>query len=219
MMVFREFDESDLAVAKYLVLGFDHMAACADRDEEGRIRINATTLPRKAGLSWCHCGYLVSETARRALISSGLNCLKFRPTSIGDHSSVDEGENEVVEYDGRTWWELTSDVILPPLRLGDGLVLLDCEGRPVRPGDFTNGCFPREGAVQNPELRYKASELAAMPPFDIAKTFEIFGNRPYAGRPPSDDNRMTVVSQRFYQLCRSIDEKVSGRPVRIIEDE
>lgn len=218
LMILREFDESDLAACEFLQPDFGHAADAADRDEAGRIKVNATTLPRKGGLAWCHRGHLVSEAVRRGLVAAGLQRLRFLPTSIGDHSSVDEGENEVVEYDGRTWWELTTDVVLPPILLSGGLALLDCDGQPVRHGDFTNGCFLREGAVQNPELRYRASDLAALAPFDIAKTFEIFGNRPYAGRPPNDDNRLTVVSQRFYQACRSINENVHGSPVRIVEE-
>jgi hypothetical protein len=215
--IIREFDESDLSSATYIVPGFDHRHDGYSRDEQGRIKVNATTLPRKSGFTGC-VAILVSDSVRRALTSAALQGVQFRPTSIGDHSAVDEGENEVVEYDGRTWWELTTDVILPPICLGGGLSLLDCDGQPVRHGDFTNGCFLREGAVQNPELRYRASDLSAMAPFDIARTFEIFGNRPYGGLPPSDDNRLTVVSQRFYQVCRSINEKVDGSPVRIVAE-
>ena len=109
-------------------------------------------------------------------------------------------------------WELTTDLRMPPL--SDGNVLIDNDYAPYtgRPGQM---CLPREGlsvpeVLYSPvELHYSSRSLAAIEPFDLARTFEPLGQ---------SVTHQLVASQRFHQFCVAAHLRVSWQPVQVDPD-
>jgi hypothetical protein len=82
----------------------------------------------------------------------------------------------------------------------------------IRDGqDFSNGMQRSEGLFAHPELHYRKSDLERLEEFDLARTFEPFGNhRGY--------QRLfcpLVASRRFYETCVANKLKTGWAPVRI----
>jgi len=106
-------------------------------------------------------------------------------------------------------WELTTDLRMPPL--SDGNVLIDNDYAPYtgKPGQM---CLPREGlsvpeVLYSPvELHYTDRSLAAIEPFDLARTFEPLGQ---------SMTHYLVASQRFHQFCVAAHLRVSWQPVQV----
>ena len=109
-------------------------------------------------------------------------------------------------------WELTTELRMPPL--SDGNVLIDNDYAPYtgRPGQM---CLPREGlsvpeVLYSPvELHYTDRSLAAIEPFDLARTFEPLGQ---------SMTHYLVASQRFHQFCVAAHLRVSWQPVQVDSD-
>lgn len=213
LLIFREFDESDLAACEFLALHGTHR--CEDTHWENPvdpIRLVASSLSRKADLAGTgpNAGLrVVPDRVKRILETAGFLSLMLRPTEVRDGETYQQkGIPRRWEEFGEHWWHLTSDQILPPV--SPNLALFDNNGKPIR-DNFTNGCFRRDGAVVNPELRYRRVDLERTPRFDVAKTFETFGIKPH------ESGRDIVVSKRFYEFCRERKLKFDFVPVRIDE--
>ena len=146
--------------------------------------------------------YIATQRVRDALEFANLKGLKFLPVEKSYHS---------VDYDlydeEDTWWELESDLELPPV--SPSMTLETRDGRPFR-GDFTEGCLRREGFHTHTELHYRKSDLERYGPFDAARTYEHFHPRG-----PAPMSRAFVVSHRFYQICRDHGIRTRFVPVRI----
>ncbi len=109
-------------------------------------------------------------------------------------------------------WEMTTDLRMPPL--SNGNVLIDNDRAPYMglPGQM---CLVREGlsvpeSLYWPvELHYSACSLAAIEPFDLARTFEPIGQ---------NVAHYLVASQRFHQFCVAAHLRVSWQPVQVDSD-
>jgi hypothetical protein len=202
----RIYDPSDLDACEFLEL-------TAQGDEvvmKGEPRLEGRTVakigePGKADicmLGICSCTYITVQRARDALEAANLKGLKFLPV---------EKSYESIDYDlydeEDTWWELESDIELPPL--APSMTLETRDGKPFR-GDFTEGCIRREGFYTHPELHYRRADLERIGPFDAARTYEHFHPRG-----PAPLSRAFVVSQNFYRVCRNNGIKTRFVPVRI----
>lgn len=137
----------------------------------------------------------VCDRLKLSMEEAGLAHLVFLPAQVvGENaSSIREG-----------YWELTSDLRLPPLALG--LRLIDGLGGIYEKGK-SHACIVDDG-FSPPELHYRASDLARVEPFDLARTSEPIGSK--AGT--------FVASKRFYDFCKSQNLQMEWVPVRIDPD-
>lgn len=174
------------------------------RDDEGRIELNVDRLQPGVALALAHASWLVASPQIKAEIEgAGLRHAVFRPTSLAD-----EIEGPIPwEGHGDPLWELTSDLLLP--LLSPSCTLFHDDGQQFT-GDYSRGCLLKEGLFRGAELRYKASDLAGVEAFDLARTHERFGLRG-----PGDEDRRLVASRRFYEFCTGHGVGMDWIPVRI----
>lgn len=212
--LFRIYDKSDWDDAQYLELwpSGEHCITNEGRDSHGRLMLARPTLkhPRRVGLSLTAATLgvvLVTQHARDVLDRCGLHGLRFRPTVLVRGTGLREHATRPIPWDqyksSLPWWELTSDIVLPSL--SPSLDLRNWKTRqPFRPTERLTACsLPAE-------LHYRRADLAALPPFDVAHTFENFG-------PAHSPSYRTVVSKRFYDCCVAHALKSHWAPVRIDE--
>jgi hypothetical protein len=211
----REYAAADLAACEYLRIAPPpkafHMEAYR-RTEAGHIILPKWKMPRGFDVMITHLqiAYFTTERARSALEDAGLQHVVFRPAFYGPYR-LQEGETEesIAERYGRPYWELDSDFTLPPL--SPSMRFTDKNGRPWVRDDFSNGLQPREGLFSHPELHYRRSDLEDLAPFDLARTYEPFGN--YSGY--DRQNCPLIASRRFYETCVANKLKTGWVPVRI----
>lgn len=167
--------------------------------------------------------YFTPSRIKELLESSGLINLRFRPTAHVPQFAGFELNGTPVECvpeldsfirsgrrldDPVSYWEIDTDFTLPPL--SPSMSFVDSEGNSVESGDFANGFDRRDGFYTNPELHHRASDLADLPPFDLARTFE-----PFTFRRASDwFDRPLVASRRFYRFCVQNGLRTGWLPVR-----
>ena len=157
--------------------------------------------------------YVVPDHVKRVLEEGRFAGIVFRPIHLLPGLAV-TAETPVVPWDqyGEPWWELDSDISLPPL--SDSMTFTDMNGKILKNRDFSNGFHRRDGLYVHPELHYKAANLEVFGCFDLARTYEPFGNR--KGYERSDCP--LVASQKFYQFCLKHRIKTNWVPVRIDPD-
>ena len=219
-ILIRQYESQDLSSADCLEFWpevVDSVSA-EGRDAEGRLRLERPTLKeaKRAGLDFAHATMdeiLVVEPVRDRLLEGSFRHLVFRPTVLVTGRGTRPGRYTPIPWEQfkvtRPWWELTSDIKMPPL--APSADLRDPNGEhPFRPRDAQMPCRLREGFYNHAELRYRRSDLSAMEPFDVALTFENFGFS-------HTERRSTVVSKRFYQFCADHGLKGRWAPVRIEE--
>lgn len=155
--------------------------------------------------------YFVPERIKAVLQSGDLVGVRFRPTyyfPLG--MSVEDTDETVRARHGTPYWELDSDRRLPPL--SPSIVLVDDKQQAV-PHGSPGPCHPRiDGLYRSSELHYRASDLAKIGPFDLARTFEQFV--PFG----SPGDRPLIASKRFYDFCTEHRLKTGWVPVRIDPD-
>jgi hypothetical protein len=153
---------------------------------------------------------IVPDRTKRVLQHADLRRVVFHPTALVAGRTPEERE-KVIQWDkhAEPWWELTSDLILPPL--SPSVSLFDQDGNPIR-DDFSNGCYAVEGQYSSPILSYRRSDLQSIGGFDLAKTFEIFGAK------GSKDMRLFIASRKFYDFCKSNQIDAAFTPVRVEGD-
>lgn len=149
--------------------------------------------------------FVAVQRVRDALERAALGGLKFLPVEK-QYESVDY--NLYDEED--TWWELESDLELPPVAPSVQLVTRDY--KPFR-GDFTEGCQRIEDLQMYPELHYRRSDLDRFGPFDVARTHEHF-----FPKGPAPMHRAMIVSQKFYRVCYDNDFRTRFLPVHIDDE-
>lgn len=214
MRLHREYDPLDLEKSEYFELIPSSQTEGLFRNDRGEIKIDGRELQPSADfastkLSWI----IVPDRVKRLLQQSDLHHIAFRPTVlVGGLLAKDHKEPVPWEVYGEPWWELTSELILPPL--SPSVDLRDANGQPLPYGsnNFSNGCHLREGLYSHPELHYPKRDLQAIEPFDAALTYEPFGNK---GVPL--DWRKLVVSRRFREVCLEHEWNTDWVPVRIDE--
>jgi hypothetical protein len=101
-------------------------------------------------------------------------------------------------------WEMGSHVVLP--KLSNTHELIHALKKPFT-GDYSRPVFVREPpfARRSAEFHYRQSDLRALEPFDLARTFEFYHTERHA----------LVASQRCYQFCHKRRLPINWQPVRI----
>jgi len=157
--------------------------------------------------------YVVSAKVYKALLSGGFSDLlwrqaKLRPSGTPPDERRSEYQKKINPPKRGPWWELRSELVLPPL--APSMPLFHTDHTPFT-GDFSKGCWRQDGLYTHAELRYRAADLEAFGPFDLAHTYEMFEAL------PREYDRPLVASQRFYQYCLKHGIETSWQPVRIEE--
>ena len=150
----------------------------------------------------------VTNDLRLKLQQAKLSHLSFRETLIEDDEEAEERYSEGIKERPEIldpFWELTSDLILPPMSPDSKFV--DHDGQPFT-GDLSKGCFLYDGFLHDPDPHYLAGSLDLASPFDLALTNERFGN--YEGV----SYRRLIASKGFYNFCVSNHLKMNWIPVR-----
>jgi len=214
----RKYDDADYDRAEYLELSpdiSDHTISDVDRDEHGRLRLRRKSVKSsKLDFGRAVLGYIVvPERVKTILEAQDLKHLAFKPTVAVKGIGLAEERCTPMSWESvgiPPWWELTSDLTLPPL--SPSMDLRDDLGNHVTREDAAMGCVPKDGFYNHPELHYRRADLAQAERFDVARTFESFGPRSPIQRPS------IIVSQRFYQTCARHGLKTEWVPVRVDED-
>jgi hypothetical protein len=205
----RKYVRSDLEACSHLLFNGVSMIEGLFRDDEGRIKLTRSHLKRRStDRVLCACApawIVVPSRTREVLESFSPAHVVFRPTVLVNRIGSDQRYYSWDSF-GDPWWEVDSDLILPPMAASMDIV--DNDGRPMR-GDDSNGCFIRDGIVSPVEPHYARGALEYPGPFDLACTHERLGIH------PADDSRLKVASKRFYLICREHGIKASWVPVRV----
>jgi hypothetical protein len=193
----RYYDEADLQSSRFLELGFtpDHPPMkCEYRNDRGELILKRYP-NRHITYAISSCFTVITDDVRQAMETEGLATEAiFLPT-------------ERIERPNTPVWELRSRRTLPPV--APSMTLYESDWRTQFQGDYDRVCVRTEGLYLQAELHYRAKDIEAMGPFDLAHTKERFGGCPF------DEYRPLVVSSRFYGMCRRHKFKGGFTPVRI----
>jgi len=203
----REYSKKDLTDAPYLSPQFARsFGAYEERNEDGLLKKHAQDIQPKSliGGSWGGAVFIALEL--KALIEDEdfLGAKIQRIELTGMPSKATEGK----------FRELTSTITLPPMSprmaffasAGAGEIQ-EVDADYPKPSILREGRDLPEILVDIPALHYSKSDLADMPAFDIALTYEQFGqNKPH-----------TVFSQRFYQFCLQHKLPIGWIPIYVDE--
>jgi len=148
---------------------------------------------------------------KRILDVEELLGLAWRPVDYWPSGSELEPRESLLKRIGRPFWELDSEIDLPPV--ADTVELRDEEKSVVVPGTRRVGVYLIDGEYARPELHYKASQIAALGPFDIGRTYENFGTS--AAAEYRRDRSKIVVSARFFTACQAHGLQADWLPVHI----
>jgi hypothetical protein len=213
----REYDGEDLGACEFLEIcppskGY-HLAA-SERTDDGRMIIPQRQMPIGYDImsDGLYRSYFIAEKAKTILEGNRLSGAEFKPASYRRTERKDDPDRSMKALSSTPYWELDSDFTMPPLSSTVGLT--DRNGKPVRRDDFSNGLQRSEGLFTHPELHYRQSDIEKLEPFDLARTFEPFGNR-------SGYERLfcpLIASKRFYETCVANKLKTGWVPVRIDPD-
>jgi hypothetical protein len=208
----REYDASDLAAAQYLELRpLVRCGGLRDGTRPAPIVIHYSEMPGHVdfgiatGVNWI----TVSDRVKVGLEKSDLQNVLFYETVL--YAGPRDTRKTPWSKSGRKpWWELGSDRVMP--RVSPSLKMRNKRGEPTDGSDRTSGCMREDGFYTHPELRYRREDVANLPRFDLARSWEPFG-----GGKLHDDDRAFICSQRFYQFCTAQGWKTNWVPVRIDE--
>jgi len=204
VIIYREYSDVDLEAAAYFIPTIDNWYSNCGKDrnpESGHLGLSRNSAIARGLLGSLFWWLVASKDFRRLAAKAGLLHMAYVPIDI-----VGKGGRVLAPF--RDHWELTSDLVLPPL--SRECVLKTNKDEPFS-GDYTNGCHLIEGNYFIAELHYEASALRRVEPFDLALTREQFGNGPPALAP------QYVASQRFYRFCMDCGIQIAGRVVRVDE--
>jgi hypothetical protein len=193
----RYYSDGDLAECAILELGFtpDHPPMkCEYRNDRGELILKRYP-NRHITYAISSCFTVITDEVRQAMEAEGLAAdAIFLPT-------------ERIERPNTPVWELRSRRTLPPV--APSMTLFEHDWKTPFQGDYDRVCVRTEGLYLQAELHYRAKDIEAMGPFDLAHTKERFGEGPF------DEYRPLVVSARFYDMCRRHKFKGGFTPVRI----
>jgi hypothetical protein len=163
----------------------------------------------------CH-RYLIPDRVKRILEGFQGVGVAFKPTVLDESRSPEmqiliSWDDVGDEVRSEPWWELTSNLLMPPVSKDQDLV--DSKSRPV----ISRSPLPEKGVrfvednYAEPELKYDRDSLATMAPveFDLARTYEALAPD------PKDDQRLLIASKRFYEFWTKNGLKCEWVPVRI----
>jgi hypothetical protein len=146
---------------------------------------------------------IVSSKTRDELAAQGFQRLSFRWTKPATYPDVGPPEVLSWEHHGPPWWEPWSDLTLPPL--SPTMKHTDGTGNVV-PRDWKGWKWFSSPTEDDERLHYLDSEPKAVEPFDIAVSHE---------HQASPWQRSLIVSQKFYQFCKSKNYAAGRGPVAV----
>jgi hypothetical protein len=199
------YEPSDLADVEYFVPMARIYSEGLTRTTTGLIELDAGKLVPDADVAFSDLfKTIVSGRIKEILTSAAPRHLYFKPTVLtrGGYEDSSIPRQSI----GSPFWEVTSDLTLPPL--ASTCTLLNNEGVECR-GDFSSGCFLREGLFANPEPHYTRESIEASSPFDAALSQERFGIA------PKDEDRLLIVSRRFREQLLGAWVEIDWTPVRV----
>lgn len=207
----REYAPDELARCRWLCPLPLGSVVGLTRDKGGRIELDLTIrgFPEACDLAGTGSSWsVVPERVKSQLESIELSHVRFRETVLRD---VRDGPSVPLEWgsyaDSEPWWELTSDIVLPPM--SPRMMILDWEKNRVSSG-YDAACVlkdPNDPRVRYPELHYRAEDMRSVGEWDLALTFERTAAR--------DDARLLVASKRFYDAWRECGLRADWVPVRL----
>ena len=196
----REFEEEDFASARYLLpVAEDTVASGESRTPDGNLTFGTEYLTKRFRVASVGDDLVVTAPVRDLFDRQGFKHLLWRRCQV-----VGDGAED---YEDFPIWELTSDLVLPAA--SPACKFCDCEGG----DDFTNpdkGRTLDEGLHVPALFRYRAEDLRAVEPFDVAVTREPLGFKL--------THHPLIVSQRFYRVCQAEKFKLWWFPVVVEED-
>lgn len=195
----RIYDADDYEAASYFIpCPKVKFGAYHTRTAAGLIKVkrHSTSFPTQIG--WLEVWFIVvADALKKEMEQAGLKHILFR--------EIESPGRNRQRFRGHAW-ELTSDLLLPPL---SPICRLFHDGGEPFSGDYDKGCHLIEGQYQEAELHYTAEALKEAGDFDLARTRERFGIKDHVAYP------RLVASKRFYDFCASRKLKMDWIPVRI----
>jgi len=205
----RVYDDLDFAHAPLLrIFPEENVQNLEYRQSDGVLWLKAEHLKRQRHTFLVADGLtravpICSDTVKNQLESEKLSHLRFLPTVI-----VDDEDSMIAarpNHDHHPWWEISSDLVLPPV--STFLLKKDVKTMQDVPREQASRVQLIEPGAPGLELHYFHSELTAIDSFDIALSYEW----KYGG----ETDRYRIVSNRFYEICKKYKIKTSWIPVRI----
>lgn len=194
----RVYTHTDLLKFKYLQFdgGFGEAWTGWLTDDRQRLILMKERRPKvRKGASDVSSGLPLCTTSLRENIEAQqYRHIAFRPTELRGDPTFQGDPPRVVSgslYDwsdikSEPWWQITSDLTLPPLSPN-----MDLESTPGQI-ERVVGVTPREGAYAAPELHYRRQDFDGLPDFDAALTYEHIRGL--------YDFQNLIVSTRFYKF-------------------
>jgi hypothetical protein len=199
----RVYDAADLDVCEYLEIVAPYVDGVWKRQADTALVLKEPTTEWDiVSVRRPNC-YAAIGRAKQALEGTKLRNLSFR-CARKQYESVDY---DLYDEDD-TWWEMRSDALLPPV--APSMTLVHKDRTPFK-GECRSGCLRTEGFYTHPELHYRREDIASMKAFDLAHTYEMFGEL------PDVYDRPLVASKRFYEVCKEHGIRTGWVPVRIDE--
>jgi len=203
----REYDLSDFEAAEHLMLKPAETLGHAIR-VDSKLLLDQRKLRKNGSFGHANHGVVVPDRIRRQLETISLTHIDFKPTQPAKYSGS-AVHDQVLSWDhhGPPWWELWSDLVLPPV--SPSMIKVDNKGNPV-PRAYFQGAYMKDlPDYSDVELHYLRSEIEALDRFDLAVTYEESWGSLFT--------RPLIASQRFYQFCKEHKLKCDWVPVRIDE--
>lgn len=209
MYYIREYDESDYESASLLLVrphvNLKPVSPKTKAEALGRDRVHVALEDIDPSFDFMYgeyCHIIVPRRVRLLLDQAELLDVNWLPVGVWDTHKTSRGR-----LDADSFWELSGQRVLPPMSPSVELYDARTEQR-VTPG-HPDPVLQMEGLYGPTEPRYRAADLQAFGPFDVARTFE----KPF----PTERHRRVIVSNRFYRFCREHGLKTGFVPVRIDE--
>jgi hypothetical protein len=220
----REYDDADLDGHELLQLATTHppifcfvhvpqeqwesLSLVPPCPDYGVIGVQSRGLPPAGVLTSHGVGYVgifVHEQTRLALVEGGFSHLRFLPFPLA--REVEIGGRYLAEIkpypkNRGPWWMMDSTVRMPI----PSDTLLETTRQPGVYQAPSEKCMPLiEKGWGDVELHYRRSDLAPLPPFEVARARSC------------NELARIIVNQRFRQFCRERGLQFTFRPVRIEE--
>ncbi len=178
---YREYDDADLdGVAIIRPSPWDTLPCRSgnDRDAQGRIQIefHKPHLP-KIPIANGDGSILVCEHVKQIIDSVNPKHLWFRETGLVAWWDEPPRQLEWASLDEEPWWEVMSDLLLPPM--APSMTLLDVNTFEHLPCGTDQMCFardPDEPRDREAQLHFCRNEVDRLGPFDAALTHEHIGS-------------------------------------------
>ena len=206
----RVYEPGDFDAAAYFEMNPSYSFEGFTRNGDGLLELNPRKMGNKVDVAIAD-GFrrLVSKRLKAIIESNSLTHVKFLRTVVPERGAVKaDVQSPARRQEFTEMWEITSDLILPPL--SPTCTLFDNDGNRFS-GDYSNGCIFKDEIYTTPQLRYLKSAIARVEPFDCGLSFERGGIK------PGPDDRDRVFSRRFYNLCKEAGIAAEWVPVVIEE--